>query len=140
MTWHQPTKQLKISQHQPISQLKQVNQSHYGHVLLNLKSKLNCELQTTRSRPRVKEGEKIQNRTWNSTWINLNQLRTQSKMSHVNIIHQIHFMNQTWQGMQIVTTLWHQNEQMHIKSKMIQIILAKFMSKQDIQHDHHTKN
>jgi hypothetical protein len=58
MTWHQPTKQLKISQHQPISQLKQVNQSHYGHVLLNLKTKLKHKQQTTRARPRVKEGEK----------------------------------------------------------------------------------
>jgi hypothetical protein len=30
---------------------------------LNLKLKLTCKQQTTRSRPRVKDGEKIQNRS-----------------------------------------------------------------------------
>ena len=136
-----PTKQLKVSQHlEQTSMLKWGSIINYGLGCVNLKSKLNCELQTTRSRPRVKDGEKIQNRTWKLTWINFIQSRTQSKRSHINIINQNHFMNQTWQGMQVVTTLWHQKKQMHIKSKMIQIILAKFMSKQDIQHDHHTKN
>jgi hypothetical protein len=141
ITWHQPTKHLQISQLlEQTSMLKWEIIINYGLGSVNLKSKLNCELQTTRSRPRVKNGEKIQNRTWNLTWIIFNQSKTQSKKSHINIINQIHFMNQIWQGMQVVSTLWHQNEQMHIKSKMIQIISTKFMGKQNIQHDHHTKN
>ena len=60
--------------------------------MFNLKSKLKHERQTTRSKPRVKDGEKIQNRSWKLTWINFKHILKQSKRSHINIIYQKHFM------------------------------------------------
>jgi hypothetical protein len=42
--------------------------------------------------------------------------------------------------MQVESTLRQQNEQMHINSKMIQLIPRKIMAKQNTQHDQHTKN
>jgi hypothetical protein len=52
-----------LANHQP-NKPTQANESiPQGHMLLNLQTKLKHEKQTTRTRPRVKEGKIIQNRT-----------------------------------------------------------------------------
>jgi hypothetical protein len=92
MSQHQPTKHTKISHQRQTSMLKWWSITNYGTWMFNLKSKLKCEKQTTRSKHRVKDGEKIQNRSWKLTWINFKHILKQSKRSHINIINQKHFM------------------------------------------------
>ena len=106
--------------HQPFNQLKRVNQSNHSNVLLNLKSKLNCESQTTSTKTRVKGKSNSQNRSQYSTWSTFNQTRRSPQKDQNQIIRQSHHMNKIRQRQAMWSKLDIKNRNSTLKQKWIQ--------------------